>query len=391
MGAAHAILSPSGASRWMVCTPSARLEQEFPDRSGEAAREGTHAHALGELLLRRRAGLISGAVFKRELKKLEKSEYYNHAMLEHTDNYATLVMERYQEAHERSADPRLYLEQRFDLTEWIPEGFGTGDAVIIADGLLDIVDLKYGQGVPVSAVDNPQMKIYALGALHAHGLLYDIHTVRMTIFQPRLDSCSVWEIPAEELLAWGEDELKPRAELAFAGGGEYLPGKHCVFCRAKALCKANAEYNQEIASHEFRSVDMLTDEDVSDILKRAGLFKSWLKGVEDYALDQAVNHDKKWPGFKLVEGRSVRQYADESKVAEAFATEGFSDEELFNVKLKGITELTKLVGKKLFEEKTKGLLIKPPGALALVPESDKRPAYVSADGAVADFADIEAD
>lgn len=387
----HAVLSPSAASRWLACTPSARLEQQFPDSSGAAAEEGTVAHSLGELLIKAKLNLIDneeGAHLWNEIKANEK--HYNEAMEQHSDDYATYVVEKFAEAQAQTPDAQIFLEQKIDLTAYVPEGFGTGDAVIIADGTMRIIDLKYGKGVPVSVENNRQMMLYALGAIEAHEWLYAINTVILTIYQPRLDNIGEWEISVADLKQWGEEELKPKAKLAFEGMGDYVAGKHCRFCKAKGICKANAEYNLELAKYDFRDSALLTDAEVADILNRADLFYKWLEGVEAYALKQAVTEGKKWPGYKLVEGRSVRQYTDKDTIATRLL-QHFSEDVVYSKDLRGITALEKLIGKKPFEELVGSYLVKPAGKPTLAPESDKRSELSGVDSAQRDFQDEDTD
>lgn len=383
---AHAILSCSGAERWLNCTPSARLEQQMPDKGSEAASEGTLAHKLAELLLREKLKQVNKVAFKKELARIQADDLYNEAMLDHCEDYAVFVMEHYSDAQKNTKDALIFLEQKLNLTEFIPEGFGTGDVVIIADDVLDIIDFKYGKGVPVNATENKQMMLYGLGALREFDYMYDIHRVRMTINQPRLDSISTYEILATDLKIWADQELVPRAKLAFNGEGEFVPGKHCQFCKVRATCKANADMNLEIAKYDFKESPFLTDVEVADILDRAALFYKWLGSVEDYALDQAVNNGKQWPGYKVVEGRSNRKYADEEKVAAKLTGNGFAENIIYTKKLLGLTAMEKEIGKADFQKLLTDLIIKPPGKPALVPESDKRPEYNSTEGAAKDFA-----
>lgn len=387
--AKHAVLSPSGASRWLNCTPSARLEQDFPDRKSQAADEGTLAHQLGELLIREKQGLLSKVEYRRAFKDIEKHDLFDNAMLEHADDYATYVLERFSEAKAHTKDAVLFLEQSLDLTAWVQEGFGTGDAIIVANHVLGIIDLKYGKGVPVFAEKNKQMMLYGLGALDIFDHLYDISTVRMTIYQPRLDSVSTWEISTSELKQWAEEELKPKAALAFEGKGDFLPGAHCGFCKAKAVCRAHADFNLEMAQHEFKTPELLTDEEIAKIMDRASMFTNWINAVEDHALHQAVHNGKRWPGYKLVEGRSNRKYADESKVAAKLLSSGIAEDIIYTKKLIGITALQSEIGKKAFEDLTSGLIIKPAGKPTLVPDTDKRPEYNSVASAQADFETVE--
>jgi hypothetical protein len=386
---AHAVLSPSGAERWLNCTPSVRLEQQFPDNAGQAAAEGTLAHALGELLLKKELKLIKKYQFEKALAEIKQHELYDNSMLGHCEEYRDFVMERYYEAQSRTKDAMVFLEQKIDLTEFMEEGFGTTDSNIIADHILDVVDLKYGKGVPVSAERNKQMMLYGLGALNAFDMLFDIHTVRMTIYQPRIDNISTWEIPVKELREWAETELRPKAKLAFAGEGEFVAGKHCRFCKARGACKVNADFNLQLAKYEFKDTGLLTQEEISDILDRAKTFTTWLGGVEDYALDQAVNHGKNWPGYKVVEGRSNRKYSNEVEVAKVLIDKGYKEETIYEKSLLPITRMEKELGKTVFSALLSPLLIKPAGKPALAPLSDKRPEYNSLQAAQIEFADID--
>lgn len=387
--AAHAILSPSSASRWLACTRSARLEQQFPDRSGAAASEGTLAHSLGELMISSKTKRILKATYTKGLKDIKSNSQFEDAMLDYMDDYATYVVEQFSKAQAHTKDAILFLEQKLNLTDYVPDGFGTGDVVIIADRVMDIIDLKYGKGVPVSAVNNKQMMLYSLGALREFDYMYDIQIVRMTIYQPRIDNISTFEMSVADLKEWAENELKPRAALAFAGEGEFAPGEACRFCKAAATCKANADYNLELAKYEFKSGDLLEDEEVSGILNRADMFTKWLNAVEDYALQEAVVNGKKWPGYKLVEGRSNRAYTDEAKVAEVLTSKGLSEDSIYSPrKLLGITAMEKALGKSDFSTYLSSLVVKPAGKPTLAPVSDKRPEYNSNDGAAMDFAEV---
>lgn len=388
----HAILSPSGASRWLSCTPSARLEQQFPDRAGQAAAEGTLAHTLGELLIKRRVREIAEPEYLRLLSDIQADPLYEPAMLEHCENYAVYVMEQYNAAQVHTRDAVMLLEQRLNLTDYVPEGFGTGDCIIIADHVLDMIDLKYGKGVPVSAHENKQMMLYALGALREFDHLYDIATVRMTIYQPRLDNVSVYEMPVEELRRWAAEYLVPRARMAFAGQGEFAPGDACRFCKAKAVCKAHAQYHLQLARHEFKSPELLTDDEVADILARADNFTKWINAVSDHALHEAFTNGKKWPGYKLVEGRSNRAYTDREKIFTGLVAGGYKPEEITKpAELLTLTALEKTVLKADFNTYVAPYVVKPQGKPTLVPATDKRPELNTAEAAAADFAgaDIE--
>ena len=359
----HALLSASGAHRWMNCTPSARLEREFADNSGESAAEGTAAHALAEHKLRR-------ALKMRSRKPVSK--YDSDEMDICTDSYVEFVLEAIAGARLTCLDPTVLIEQRLDFTRFVPEGFGTGDCLIIGDGSLHVIDFKYGQGVLVEAEDNPQMKLYALSALELFDGIYDISAVSMTIFQPRRENVSTHKLYKESLYQWAEELLKPAAELAFKGKGEYRCGEWCQFCRAAVKCRARAEEKLSLARFEFRLPPLLTDRDIEEILGRLDDLTSWANDINAYALEAAVSHGKEWSGFKLVEGRSNRRYTDENTVSEAAKAAGYHD--IYRHSLITLTEMEKLMTKAKFNEILSGFIEKPPGKPTLVPLSDRRPA-----------------
>lgn len=384
----HALLSPSGAERWLNCTPSARLETRFEDTAGNAAKEGTLAHSLGELMLRLKLKEITLPKFKNELLVIQANPLYESSMYDHIEDYSAFVLERFSEAQSHTSDALLFLEVKLDLTKYIEEGFGTGDSIIIANGVMDITDLKYGKGVPVSAENNKQMMLYALGALEQYDYLYSIHTVRMTIFQPRIENISSWELSVADLNAWAATELIPKAKLAFDGTGSFNPGKHCRFCKARGVCRAYADMNLEIARYDFRDVTLLTDQEIADILQRAEIFTTWITSVKEHALHEAVENHKRWPGLKLVEGKSSRKYSSEELVAQKLISEGIKEETIYEKKLLPITRMEKLISKDLFHNYLSDLILKPPGAPTLVPDSDKRPEISSVESAKLDFANF---
>jgi hypothetical protein len=370
----------------MSCPPSAKLEQQFPDETSDFAREGTAAHELSEIYLQKHVGAISKTVFTRRLNKFKKdNEFYSQEMEDYVAVYVDFVIERIHETQSISKDAVILLEQRVDFSLWVPRGFGTGDVVLIADGAMEIIDLKYGKGVPVSAEENSQMRLYALGALNQFGMLFDIETVKMTIVQPRLDSISTDAMEADELLTWADDYVKPRADMAIAGEGEYAAGDHCRFCKARFTCRKRAEANLEMAKYEFEEPALLSIEEIGQILIQADELQKWAKDVQGYALDQAEKHGTKFPGWKLVEGRSNRKYADEEEVAQTLFENGIEEEKIFERKMLGITAMEKSIGKKVFSELLSDLVVKPTGKPTLVPEGDKRPEINSTASAVADF------
>lgn len=372
----HAILSASSSHRWLNCNPSARLEQEFADRETDAAAEGTAAHALCEHKLRR-------ALKMRSKKPI--SPYDCDEMDAYTDAYVEFVMEALAEAKQECKDPLVLIEQKLDFSCYVPDGYGTGDCLIVADKLLHIIDFKYGQGVLVDAEQNPQMMLYALGALRLFDSLYDITEVSMSIFQPRRENVSTWTISVDDLLDWAENTLKPKAELAFKGEGEYTPGSWCQFCKAAVKCRARAEAKLQLARYEFAMPPLLSDEEIEDILLKLNDLTKWANEITAYAQDAAVNHGKVWRGFKLVESRTNRRYTDEEAVAQAANAAGYHD--IYKKSLIPITEMERLMGKKTFAEVLGALVEKPKGKPTLVPASDKRPA-ISITGANQDFTEI---
>ena len=358
----HAILSASSSHRWLACPPSAKLCAGLPNESSPYAQQGTDAHELAAFKVLRLLG-------KEAANPRENLTFFDSEMDECTDAYAAFVMEQMTEAKKRCKDPVALVEQRLDFSRWVPEGFGTGDACIVADGILHVIDLKYGLGVLVESERNPQMMCYALGLLELFDGIYDAETVRLTIFQPRRDNVSTWELSKADLLEWAENVLTPAAKLAYEGKGDFKAGNHCQFCRAKANCRKRAEYNLEMARYDFQMPAELGDDEIAAILPRMEELAAWADDVKEYALRKALSGTK-FPGFKVVEGRSNRKYTDETAVAQTVTAAGY---EPFEKKLLGITAMTQLLGRKKFEELLGGLVYKPPGKPALVEESDKRP------------------
>ena len=368
----HALLPPSAALRWMNCPPSARLEGEFPSAASEAAAEGTAAHALCEHKLRKLLHLRS---------KRPHSDFEDEEMERCSDDYVAFV----QEQMRKIPSPMTLVEQRLDLTRYVPEAFGTADCIIVGGDMLCVIDFKYGMGVLVEAERNPQMMLYALGALELLDGVYDIRTVSMSIFQPRRENVCTWSLTKDELLRWAKDELAEKARLAYAGEGEFCAGVWCTFCRASARCRARAEEKLRMAREEFKLPPLITDEEIEEVLSEIPDLIKWSNAILAYATDAAVNHGKRWEGFKVVEGRSVRKYKDESSAARAAEAAGYTD--IFDKKLITPTQMEKLMGKKAFMEILGNLVVKPPGKPTLVPLSDKRPA-IQASNAQAEFTDI---
>lgn len=383
---AHAILRPSGASRWLACIPSAKLEQLFVEKEKTFTNEGKLAHSLGELLIKRNLKMIMSRDFKKRLAEIEADPLYDKEMDRHCEEYAVYVCEQYAKAQAITPDAIIALETNLDMHTWLPEGFGTGDVMIIADGVLDFIDLKYGKGVAVSAQQNKQMMLYGLGAVSGFEHLYSVDRVRMTIHQPRLDNVDTFEMSSLELKLWAYEELMPKAQKAFIGDGAFAPSlETCQFCKAKGACKALADYNLQLARHDFAEPKLLGDADIVDILGRTDLFTSWIKAVNEYAFASAMG-GKVWDGYKLVEGRSNRVYTDEKAIAATLAEKGLAEDKIYTKKLIGITAMEKELGKSDFATYLSPYVAKPAGKPTLVPETDKRPVMQPSSSAEADFA-----
>ncbi len=375
----HAVLSASSSHRWTKCTPAARLELEFDDTESSAAAEGTAAHALAEHKLRRALKMRS----KKPISPFDCDE-----MDKYTDAYVDFVLEQLELAKQSCSDPLVLIEQHLDFSKYVPDGFGTGDCVLISDKALHIIDLKYGMGILVNAERNSQMMLYSLGALEIYDSLYDIDEVSMTVFQPRRDNVSTWTIPVDDLRDWAENELRIKAELAFKGEGEYCPGDWCTFCRAAVRCRARAEEKLKLAQSEFRLPPLLSDAEIEEVLGKLSDITKWANDLLAYATDAAVNHGKEWSGYKVVAGRSVRKFKDEDAVAEVAKVNGYKD--IYRQSLITLTEFEKLMGKAKFNEVLGDLVYKPPGKPTLVPVSDKRPA-INVSNATNDFNEIMED
>ncbi|MGG3383058.1 DUF2800 domain-containing protein [Heyndrickxia faecalis] len=379
----HALLSASSAHRWLICTPSARLEEQFPDTTSDYAREGTLAHEIAELKLRKQfTEPMSQSTYSRRLNKFKKHELYQEEMLKHTDTYLDYLREI---TIGMDVQPYVAVERQIDFSQVVPEGFGTVDCLIIGGDTLYITDFKYGKGVLVSAEDNPQMKLYALGAYFAYSFLYPIQIVKLAIVQPRLDSISEWEISAKDLLAWGE-KIKPIAAKAFAGEGEFVPGEHCKFCRAKAQCRARAEMYTALSDFGMKKPPLLTNEEVGEILKQAQGLEAWVKALKEYALSACLEGEE-IPGWKAVEGRSTRIYKDVDRAFEHLAKNGIDEALLYERVPLTVAKLEKALGKKEFNSLLveKGLVEKTPGKPTIAPMSDKRPAITNKPSAAEDF------
>lgn len=378
---AHALLSPSSAHRWLNCTAAPRLEANVEDKGSDFAAEGTLAHAYCAQKLKDLLGLPTDDE-QVEIADLY-DDYHSGEMEEYTDAYVAIVLAKYNDAKERTPDAQLLVETRLSFENYIPDAFGTADAIIIADGTMEVIDFKYGKGVKVSAVDNPQMMIYALGAYDKFSFDYNIERVKMTIVQPRIDNLSEDERSVKDLLAWAADTLTPKAREAYAGNGPQVPGSWCQFCKVKSQCRALVKRCQEVSKIDPKLIS--AEELARDVLPILPTVKTWLAGVEDYALAQALS-GVTLPGYKIVEGRSIRKIIDPINAERALISAGYDlDEVRKPAELRSITELEKLTGKKQFAELCGAYIDKPTGKPTLVPESDKRQAINPAD----DFAGVD--
>lgn len=387
MPGTHALLSPSKAKQWLACPPSARLSAKFNERFGEQsssyAAEGMKAHSVAELKLRLELGELNKFSYDAQRKALGDIPK---DMDRNTDIYVDIVLEKYYQAKKVCPDAKLFVEQRLDMSEWIPGCFGTADACVVSDTILEVMDYKNGQGVPVNAVENPQARCYGLGAVHEFGDIYGFTHVRNTIIQPRLDSVTEELLSKDELLAWGE-EIKPTAQLAWKGEGAFSPGDNCRFCSAKAVCKARAYQSFDLLAACLDSPDVLPDEVIPGILKVADTCEQWLKDVRAYALNQALR-GQEWPGYKLVKGkRPSRAFRNDEEAEQQLIRAGYTPEQYMNTSMMTVAQIEKLLGKKAFDALMGKFVVQGEGKLTLVPEDDKRVEFESADAAFSDMID----
>jgi len=375
----HALLSASSAHKWLYCTPSARLEDELPDKSGQAAEEGTLAHAICELKLTKlfTDQNMTTRTFNSRMNKLQKDKLYNPEMDRFTDEYVDYVKEL---AFSMPAAPFIAIEKRLNYGNWAPEGFGTGDCVMLQGTELHIIDFKYGKGVPVSAEGNSQLALYALGALEEFGIIYPIEKVVLHIVQPRLKSFTKWETTRAELLAWGE-WVKGRAELAYKGEGEFVEGAYCdsCFCKIAGTCRRRAENHLALLDTAMDPVSgkvtepaTLSNEEVGAILKKAQFLKKWVEKLEKYVLDTLVAGGS-IPGWKLIEGRSNRAFTNQEEAFAAIISSGYNEELLYERKPLSLTEVEKILDKETWQTVVTPFVIKPTGKPTIAPADDKRP------------------
>lgn len=372
----HARFSPSAANRLINCPPSLLLGEQFAEDESQYAAEGTAGHALAEHLIKK---------YLKIRTKRPVSDYYSDDLLEAVDEYVSFVIGEIEDARRECRTPLICVEQRVDASGYVDECFGTADAVIVTNKVAHVIDLKLGKGVPVYAEENPQLKIYGLGVLGMAELLYDVETVRLTVFQPRLNNSSTWDISPDELKKWGEEVLRPRGAMALMGAGEFSAGAWCRFCRARNQCRARAEEFLKLAQMEFRAPALLSDEEIAEVLKKSDELMKWAADVYAFAQDQAIIHGKVWPGYKLVEGRANRKYTSDEEVAEAAKAAGYND--IYKHTLIGIGEMEKLMGKDDFARILGHLVYKPQGKITLAPDNDKREA-ITKTTASAEFTEV---
>lgn len=384
---AHAKLSASGSKKWLTCTPSARLEEQFPDEKSDFAAEGTYGHGLFEAALCAYLGRSTDHL-QAELAE-GRAKYWTQELADSVGAAVDVAIEHIEEARKECADPVILLEQRLDYSPWCPEGFGTGDMVIITNSYTTVLDLKMGKGVEVSAIDNSQFRLYMLGAYNTYGHLYDVQEVRGVVLQPRLNNWSSEALTVEELLTWAEDTVVPAAKLAWAGEGVFVPGEHCSsgFCRARFSCAARGKAAIALAKSDFALAEpeLLSEDQILAVLDKGTEVAKWINDVQGFALKAATTKGRAFEGYKLVEGRSNRAYASQDAVAQRLVEQGIPEEIIYERSLLGVTAMEKALGKKRFTELLEGLITKPTGKPVLVPVSDKREAINSTASAIADF------
>lgn len=373
----HAVLSASSSHKWLVCTPSARLEEKFPNKTSEFMAEGTLAHEIAEFKVKAYfIEVLSKATYTRRLNKLKKEEHFNNEMLIHTDTYLEYIKG---EVLKTKAKPFITFEQKVDYSKYVPEGFGTADCVMISGDTLHVIDFKYGKGIKVDAEENPQMKLYSLGAYEQYGMFYSIQKIRMTIIQPRIDNISEFEMTLEELLKWGEETVKPQAQKAFMGLGDYIQGEHCRLCRAKGACEFRAKENMKVVEEIQSNYNgVLSNDDIGEMLSKTDGIAQWIKDLEAYALEQLLKGEN-IKGWKAVEGKSNRKIVDIDKAFEILEANGYDATILYEKKPLTLTQLEKAIGKTNLAQAIGDYIEKPKGAPTLAKESDKRePFKVSA-------------
>lgn len=376
----HALLSASGASRWLNCPPSALKESKIADTSSRYAKEGTLAHEFCDINVKEHFKHMSKSVCTKNRNKFRKDKLYSKEMEDYAKDYLDYIIEKV-----KSDDACVLAETQVDFSQYVPEGFGTCDCIIIQDDTLTIIDFKYGQGVSVAAEDNPQMRLYALGAIEMFGDIYDFDKVEMCIYQPRIGNVDESTELVELLVKWGEETVQPTAKLAYEGKGEMKAGNHCTFCKLRATCRCLNDYCMETVKEDFEDVTgtlstyTLEPSDIAMILERIKLVKNWLTDVEEYAISGILNGSLEVPGYKVVEGRSIRKYTDADQVASVLIENGYDESAIYERNLLSLSKMEKSIGKKIFSELLGDFVEKPKGKPTIVPESDKRQKYASDD------------
>lgn len=384
----HAILSASSSHRWLNCPPSARLEDKQSQASGAEApsvhaEEGTLAHEIAELRLEHELGNIAESTYVKKLREFKKHPRYYDGMEDDLDGYVELVVNSYKNILEEDDAAAVYLEERIDYSHIAPEGFGTGDAAIMGAGVLKIVDLKFGRGVEVSAEKNSQLALYALGLFESYDLVFDFETIELTIAQTRLDNYSTYSLTRDELLSWGE-VIKKVAQVAYKGEGKQLAGTWCKFCKVSALCNTLHKHNLALAKEEFKDASLISEERLLEIYKQVPILVSWAKDIEEYIKKRALE-GKDWRGYKIVEGRSTRSWADEQALKRKLKELGHTPSQYEDKKLKSVAQMEKSLGKSYVSDNLYTLITRPQGAPTLAPEDDPRPRLNPNDSARADF------
>lgn len=384
----HALLSASSAARWLNCPPSVRLTENMPDTESIYAKEGTLAHEMCEIKLSGFMTPVPKRTITAKINKLKKNELYQPEMDAYTDVYVDYVKKL---ALSFDSRPGMFIEKQVDYSNYAPDGFGTSDCIIVCGEDLHIIDFKYGKGVSVSAEDNSQMKLYALGAINLYRMFYPMKRIHFSIIQPRLDNISEWEISLEDLLSWGES-IKPVAQLAYDGKGEFKSGAHCKFCKIASTCRKRAEENLQLAQYEFAKPasiaqdgePTLSDNEVGQVLGQARDLKKWIEDLEEYALETLLKGGKIW-GWKAVEGRGSRSWSsDTEEIEHRLCSLGYPTELAYERKILSVAQLEKVIGKDGFENFS-DLFQRFKGKPTLAPESDKRPEYVQGTTATEDF------
>ena len=379
----HAYLSASSANQWLNCPPSIKASEGIGDKTTTFAEEGTFAHELSELYFSNLYEELSDKDFKQQLEERKKNEYYSEELREYVEQYVDIVEEKVNEARAQD-EPILFFEHRLDLTRYVPESFGTGDVIIYYNGTVEIVDLKFGKGVEVSALNNPQLRLYGLGSYELLKDFEDIHTIKTTIIQPRLHNVSSESMTADDLVSWGLNVVRPQALKAIEGKGEFKPGNHCRFCKIRHSCRARAEANLN-ASKELTTPTTLTDDELAELLHKLPDIKRWASDVEEYCREQALENNRNFDGWKVVEGRASRKYVDNEQVFERLK-EHYDPKEISETKVLSISKLEKQIGKKKVAELLSDLVEKPQGKPTLVTEDDKRQPIT--DSAESDFTEF---